>query len=165
MKNRILSLAFTLVLLAPATSFAACTDLKNNLNLGTSDKKTKGEVTKLQKFLGSRINGVFDLNTAVAVSNFKKNNRLGNSVMVDKKTRESIKNKSCSVVISNTPITINDNSQNSTNNTTITGFQISGQNTGISVNEIPVTNATGTTPTIPGTTVILPPTINFDFTE
>ncbi len=62
--------------LTSSGSTVTCTNLKNNLSLGLSDKKTNGEVSKLQKFLGIKVTGYFDAATEKKVKAWQKKNNI-----------------------------------------------------------------------------------------
>jgi peptidoglycan hydrolase-like protein with peptidoglycan-binding domain len=107
-----------------ATAIVATTtkplELKNNLKLGSTDKKTKGEVTKLQDFLeqadyleDDHKDGTFDKITRAVVIAFQEDNGIAQTGQVGPATRKFIK-VNYYTLINYTDNSVNNNSGNTT---------------------------------------------------
>lgn len=78
-----------------------CTALNYNLSIGSLDIFTKGEVSKLQKFLGAKgfyllkPSGYFGIETSQALKSFQASNKLFQTGSLNLQTRTFIKNMSC----------------------------------------------------------------------
>jgi len=96
-------------------------DLKNNLRLGSSDKSTSGEVTKLQKFLFEKgylkvsANGYFGNLTRLAVVNFQKDNGLARVGATGPATRKKILEITSATVYTSPTVSTTTQSVNTSN--------------------------------------------------
>jgi peptidoglycan hydrolase-like protein with peptidoglycan-binding domain len=86
---------------AQLSTISSCENLKHNLKIGSRDKSTDGEVTKLQSFLkkkgllDSEPTGYFGKSTKAAVIKYQKNKGLFNSGNVLAMTRGAFNDDSC----------------------------------------------------------------------